>query len=113
MELNNELSYGLNAESFRAINDRDRAFKAYKRDKSEQNLSSFMDLRNKTQTIIYNATKNFFQSKLDTDNENLKSPRRSFNDLGMPSKKGNLKSSSICIRINIGGEVCFEKRCTC
>ena len=51
----------INAEILQSINDtRDRAFKVFKGDKSEQNFSSFKDLRNKTQTLIYNAKKNFF-----------------------------------------------------
>ena len=94
----------INAEILQSINDRDRAFKAFKGDKSEQNFSTFKDLRNKTQTLIYNAKK-FFRSKLETSN--LNSLWRSPKDLGMPSKKG--KASSINIGLNIGGEVCFEK----
>ena len=54
----------INAEILQSINDRDRAFKVFKGDKSEQNFSSFKDLRNKTQTLIYNAKKNFFSLSL-------------------------------------------------
>ena len=97
----------INAEILQSINDRDRAFKVFKGDKSEQNFSTFKDLRNKTQTLIYNAKKNFFQSKLETSNKDSKSLWRSLKELGMPSKKG--KASSVSIGLNIGGEVCFEK----
>ena len=58
-------------------------------------------------TLIYNAKKNFFQSKFQTLNKDTKSLLRSLKELGMPSKKG--KASSINIGLNIGGEVCFEK----
>ena len=76
----------INAEILQSIYDRDRAFKVFKGDKSEQNFSTFKDLRNKTQTLIYNAKKNFFQCKLETYH-----PRK------------------VSIGLNIGGEVCFEK----
>ena len=41
----------INAEISQSINDRDRAFKVFKGDKSEQDFSTFKDLRNKTQTL--------------------------------------------------------------
>ena len=50
----------VNAEILQSINDRDRAFKAFEGDKSEQNFATFKDLRNKTQTLIYHAKKIFF-----------------------------------------------------
>ena len=36
----------INAEILQSINNRDRAFKVFKGDKSEQNFSTFKDLRN-------------------------------------------------------------------
>ena len=97
----------INAEILQSINNRDSALKVFKGDKSEQNFSTFKDLRNKTQTLIYNAKKNFFQSKLETSNKDSKSLWRSLKELGMPSKKG--KASILNIGLNIGGEVSFEK----
>ena len=60
-------------------------------------------MRNKTQTLIYTAKKDVFQSKLATENKDSKSLK----DLHMPSKKG--KASSVNNVLNFDGEAYFDK----
>ena len=50
----------INAEILQSINDRNRAFKAFKGNKSELTFYTVKELRNKKQTVIHNAKKNFF-----------------------------------------------------
>ena len=90
-----------------SIEERNKAFKAFKSDKSDQKFSTFKELRNKTQPLIYTAKKDLLQSKLETENKDSKSLWRCLKDLGMPSKKG--KASSVSIGLNIDDEVCFDK----
>ena len=47
---------GFNSEILQSIKERNKAFKAFKSDKSDQKFSTFKELRNKTQTLIYTAT---------------------------------------------------------
>ena len=68
------------------LRKKDKAFKAVKSDKSDQKFSTFKELRNKTQTLIYTAKKDVFQSKLETENKYSKCVWRCLKDFGMPSK---------------------------
>ena len=95
----------VNSEILQSIKERDKAFKAFKSDKSDQKFSTLKSYKSKHR--LYTAKKDFFQSKLETENKDSKSPWHCLKELGMPSKKG--KASSVSIGLNIDGEVCFEK----
>ena len=78
----------VNDEILQSIKDRDKAFETFKNDRSDEKFTVFKQLRNKTQTLIYNAKKNFFKDKLKHENNDSKSLWNSPKQLGMPSKKG-------------------------
>ena len=98
----------VNDEILQSIKDRDKAFQTFKNNRSDEKFTVFKQLRNKTQTLIYNAKKNFFKDKLEHENNDSKSLWNSLKQLGMPSKKGKATASSI--GLNIEGEICFDKQ---
>ena len=97
----------INNEILQSIKDRDKAFQLYIKDKSDENYSYFKELRNKTQTLVYNAKRGYFKEKVENENHDSKSLRRSLKELGMPSKKDKASASSIGLKID--GEVCFDR----
>ena len=97
----------INNEILQSIKDRDKAFQLYKNEKSDENCSYFKELRNKTQTLIYNAKIGCFKEKVENENHDSKSLWRSLKELGMPSKKD--KSSTSAIGLKIDGEFCFDR----
>ena len=97
----------INNDILQSIKDRDKAFQLYKKDKSGENYSYFKELRNKTQTLIYNAKRGYFKEKVENENHDSKSLWLSLKELGMPSKKD--KASASAIGLEIDGEVCFDR----
>ena len=63
----------INNEILQSIKDRDKAFQLYKNDKSDENYSYFKELRNKTQTLIYNVKRGYFKEKVENENHVSKS----------------------------------------
>ena len=60
-------------EILQCIKNRDKAFRVYKKDSLDAIFSIFKDLRNKTQTIIYTAKRDYFKGKVENKNTDLKS----------------------------------------
>ena len=52
-------------EILQCINDRDKAFRVYKKDSSDDIFSNFKELRNKTQTMIYTAKRDYFKENVE------------------------------------------------
>ena len=52
-------------EILQCIKDRDKAFRVYKKDSSDDNFSNFNESRNKTQTMIYTAKRDYFKEKVE------------------------------------------------
>ena len=88
------------------IKDRDKAYHKYKIDKTEENLTAFRNLRNKTQSAISSAKKNYFKYVLEENKNNSKSVWQTLKKLGLPSKKSQPASN---IGLKIGDNLCFEK----
>lgn len=96
----------INTDILKSIKDRDKAFREFKKYKTEEKYSVFKEFRNKTQSLIFNAKRDYFKDKLENDKDS-KSLWRSLKDLGMPSKKGKGSASNIGLKID--GELCFDK----
>ena len=88
------------------IKERDKAFQLYKRNKNDENLNNFRTLRNKAQSLIHNAKKNYFNETLESNKSDSKTLWKCLKDLGLPSK-GTKASSNICLKID--NELCFDK----
>ena len=97
----------INNEILQSIKDIDKAFQLYKNDKSDEKYSYFKELRNKTQTLIYNAKRGYFKEKVENENHDSKSLWRSLKELGMPSEKD--KASASAFGLKIDGYVCFDR----
>ena len=69
------------------IKDRDKAFRVYKKDSSDDKFSNFKELRNKTHTMIYTAKRDYSKEKVENKNTDSKSLWNALKELGMPSKK--------------------------
>lgn len=95
-------------EILQCIKDRDKAFRLYKKDSSDENFSIFKGLRNKTQTMIYTAKRDYFKEKVENENHDSKSLWNSLKELGMPSKKSKATASAIGLKID--DKVCFDRR---
>ena len=50
----------IDSDLLQCIRDRDEAFQLYKRNKNDENLNNFRNLRNKAQSLIFNAKKELF-----------------------------------------------------
>ena len=74
-------------EILQCIKDRDKAFRVYKKDSSDDIFSNFKELRNKTQTMIYTAKPDYFKEKVENENTDSKSLWNALKELGMPFKK--------------------------
>ena len=57
--------------------------------------------------MIYQAKKEYFKAKIESENKDSKLLWQSLRDLGMPSKK--LKTSTSTYGIKIDNEICFDK----
>ena len=64
-------------------------------------------MRNKTQTLIFKAKKNYFSDKLEQYKNQSKSLWDTLKQLGLPSKKGSSTSCSIGLKID--GEISFDR----
>ena len=100
-------------EIVQCINDRDKAFRVYKKNSSDDTFSIFKELRNKTQTMIYTAKHFYFKEKVENKNTDPKSLWNALKELGMPSKNNNVTSSSIGLKIDdtvsVDGRTIAEK----
>jgi len=94
------------------INERDRAFRQYIKNKSDQNYENFKYLRNKYQTLIFKAKQSYFTTSLHNNENDSKSLWKSLKNLGLPSKKAKSSSDSN-IGLKINGEICFDKAKVC
>ena len=74
-------------EILQCIKDRDKAFRVYKKHSSDDNFSNFKELRNKTQTMIYTAKRDYFKENVENENTDSKSLWIALKELGIPSKK--------------------------
>ena len=51
----------------KSIKERDKAFRFFKKFKTEETFFIFKELRNKTQNLILNAKRNYFKDKLESE----------------------------------------------
>ena len=65
----------------KSIKERDKAFRDFKKHKTEETFSIFKELWNKTQNLILNDKRNYFKDKLESGKN--KSLWQSLKDLGM------------------------------
>ena len=99
----------MDSDILQAINERDRAFHRYKVEKSDTNYDTFKCLRNKVQSLVHGAKKNYYKSTLEENKNNSKSLWKSLKSMGLPSKKcSSVPSPNICLKIN--DNICFEKK---
>ena len=88
------------------IKARDKAFHNFRKDKSEDNFNHFKNLRNKANSAISVAKKNYFKQSLEENKQDSKSLWKCLKELGLPSKTGQ---SATNIGLNIEGNICFDK----
>ena len=96
----------IDSDILQCIRDRDKAFQMYKRNKTDENLNNFRTLRNKVQSQIFNAKKNYFKDTLESNKSDSKSLWKCLKDLGLPSKSSQTSSN---IGLKIDDEICFDK----
>ena len=51
----------------KSIKERDKAFRDFKKHKTEETFSIFKELQNKTQNLILNAKRNYFKDKQESE----------------------------------------------
>ena len=51
----------------KSIKEHDKAFRDFKKHKTEETLTIFKELWNKTQNLILNAKRNYFKDKLESE----------------------------------------------
>ena len=78
----------INSDILEAINQRDKAFTHYKKDKSVENFECFKVLRNRCKCLIDAAKKGFFTESLEANKNDSKSLWSIIKNLVLPSKKG-------------------------
>ena len=105
VRIKNRTEPWIKSEILHSINERDKAYQTFKRNKSDQNFTVCKECRNKTQNLIYRAKKDYFKAKIESDDS--KSLWQSLRDLGMPSKKNKTSSSTSGLKID--NELCFDK----
>ena len=97
----------INSDILQCINERNKAFNVYKRTRSDEHFNAFKVLRNKAQSAIFKAKKNYFTEKLEHNKNDSKTLWKTLRELGLPSKKG--KSSGSSLGLKIDGEISFDK----
>ena len=95
-------------EILEAIEERDKAFKLYVKNKNVDNFNYFKSLRNKVQDLVKSAKSNYFSSVIEENKHDSKSLWKTLKNLGLPSKKAS-NISNCNISLNVDGNVCFEK----
>ena len=100
----------ITSEILESINERDRAFHLFKRDKSDDNFMKFKLIRNKTQDMIYQAKQSYFNDQLVEHQSDSKSLWNVLKKLGLPSKKSpGSNSSNIDLKFDGSDEICFDR----
>ena len=107
VRIKNRTEPWIDSEILHSINERDKAYQTFKREQSDLTFTLFKECRNRTQTLIYRAKKEYFKAKIESENKDSKSLWQSLRDLGMPSKK--VKTSTSTLGLKIDNEVCFDK----
>ena len=96
-----------NSEISEAISERDNWLRLFKSLKVESFYIKYKYYRNRAQTLVANAKRNFFRDQIATNKDCPKKLWQMLKSLGMPSKKTKSAASSIWLTMDDG--ICFEE----
>jgi hypothetical protein len=98
----------INSEILELIRERDKSFQKFKKHGDNINYTNFTKLRNKVQSKIRHAKKQYYINKID---EHKHEPKKLWNTIKTLGTAKTTKAKASNIGLEINGEINFDKTC--